>query len=314
MVFVIAEVGCNFNDFSQAKDSIQAAAMAGADAVKFQLFSEYELYGYGSTDRKLKPEWLPQLVEKAEAAGIEFMCSAFSVEGYDIIDPYVKRHKIAHSEGCWPQLLDHVASKRKPTLITVGAFKLPDLKEITKPGRWKSGVAYLYGEPVYPSRGHNLWSMTRLADELRALTGQTPTMGFSDHSTDIFQAPLLAVKLGAQYIEKHVQFFDGVYPDTANSLTGAEFKRMVDAVKADGLFFTPGINRHDWALKYVRRLMATRDINQGETLRYGVNFAAYRSKEGEGRGAACRDWEILQGRDAAHSIPAWTGICLKDVQ
>src|SRR3990167_1071022 len=106
--FIIAEIGSNWTSFEEAKDSISFAKQAGADAVKFQAFRVEALYGFYDSqygehramggNGELPLEWLPKLKEKADACGIEFMCSAFSPELYDVVNPYVLVHKIASSE------------------------------------------------------------------------------------------------------------------------------------------------------------------------------------------------------------------------
>ena len=106
----IAEVGSNWSTFDDCMRSISLAKACGADAVKFQAYSHEALYGkaagnydagngmgYSIAELKgtLPLEWLPKLKDKAHAFNIEFMCSAFSPELLDAVNPHVNIHKLA---------------------------------------------------------------------------------------------------------------------------------------------------------------------------------------------------------------------------
>ena len=75
---IIAEVGSNFSSEKDLIDSVEIAKSCGATAVKFQLFSECDLYGKGSETYNFNPKTLPQLKQKCLENDIELMCSAFS--------------------------------------------------------------------------------------------------------------------------------------------------------------------------------------------------------------------------------------------
>ncbi len=104
-------------------------------------------------------------------------------------------------------------------------------------------------------------------------------MGFSDHTTDIVSAPIVACAWGATVLEKHVTFFPELdTPDRPHSLTGEEFKLMVDHIRGT-LEPEIGPTSEETAMvaKHRRRLIATVDIRVGERLVYGENYGAYRS-------------------------------------
>jgi hypothetical protein len=68
---IIAEAAQGFEgDPLLARLLVRAAGRAGADAVKFQLFSPRDLYGFGSDVSSLPREWIPKMAEKAQACGI----------------------------------------------------------------------------------------------------------------------------------------------------------------------------------------------------------------------------------------------------
>lgn len=223
--FVIAEVGSNFKTKQDCIDAIGAAIACDADAVKFQLFSHRELYGYdGHCSHELDPSWLPDL---AEACGqeIEFMCTAFSPEGVAVIDPYVQRHKVASSDMEYTDLLDRMRETEKPLILSTGGHTLEEVAEVVS---YLSGVdlTLLYCESSYPSTRHNL-------NRINLLKTLGYPVGFSDHSLDVVWAPLSAVQgFGVHIIEKHfnpLAYTDT--PDAPHALSTPDFFMMVSALR-----------------------------------------------------------------------------------
>ncbi len=301
--WIVAECGSNWKEFAHAKDSIAMAKAAGADAIKFQAFSMESLYGFsfesiesqlgfvpdkgeidyanavGAYHSQLPLEWLPQLKEKADACGIEFMVTAFSPELVAAVDPFVGVHKIASSDLSHVKLLQAVAATGKPVLLSTGASSTGDVRQaiqvLRDAGCKDADLVLLYCNASYPSKRHNLF----LIDELRETFGLS--VGLSDHSIDVIYAPLAAVKHhGAMVIEKHFTAFPELdTPDRGHSLTTDEFKIMTDYLrgKRDGGGFNPTSEEKDMFLRHNRRLITTKDVAPGEVLEYGVNFGAYRS-------------------------------------
>ena len=245
--FIIAEIGSNlfkFNDPSLdldcAREQIYRAAAAGADAVKFQLFTAAELWGpeaYGTPaalelDRFALPrEWLEILQDHCEQNGIQFLCSAFSVDGYKAVDPHVEMHKIASPEVTDPQIREYVISTGKPFLWSDGCSTALDGKGIR--------LACVSKYPAY--EGEYV-----LSDP--AYTG---IWGLSDHTKSTGVATE-ARKAGARYFEKHVDFCKSVgqsTPDTLVSVDGDFFKRWVDLIRIIG---ADDPQRAEAAMKYSR--------------------------------------------------------------
>ena len=273
--YIIAEIGSNWADKSDAIQSIGIAAACGVDAVKFQLFTHAELYGFERPGGGIKPDWLPQLKEKSDACGVDFLCSAFSPKGVEVVDPFVKAHKIAASEAAWPQLLEAVNDCGKPVIITVGSLAINEVSAavqlFTMGERDPGDLCLLYGEPEYPCRNHNLFLMDRLSQF------KVP-VGLSDHSLDTVYTPLSAyVHFKASVIEKHVQLVPGDFADSVVSIDKDGLHTMVMALRSDNPESILGMGRHDYRTKYKRRLIATKDIAEGEGFKYGENYGAFRS-------------------------------------
>lgn len=225
-MLVIAEVGSNWKTHQDCIQSIRAAKAAGAGAVKFQWYTNECLYG-AEGDRNLTPD-IPALAKECEKAKIEFMCTAFSPKGYDLVDPYVKRHKVASSEITAVDILDKVNSFKKPVILsTGGAFN----DEITRAVLMLRNVpvTLLYCEVEYPARFANFG---RFLSFRKYFPGCD--YGYSDHTIDVIRAPLEAKQKGASVIEKHVNFTDHTdTPDAGHSLSGEEFSIMVQALKGE---------------------------------------------------------------------------------
>jgi len=301
--YIIAEVGSCWDDFDHVKDSIGLAKNCGADAVKFQFFNSPDLYG--PQEQPYEPGispyfhhgWLAGLKEKADAFGIDLMCSAFSVDGIKAVDPYVSLHKVASSENNHVRMLETLNALGKPVLISTGGSTHGDIKQSLKYLR-DVEVIPLYCVSDYPARVVNLY-------ELRDLASMFGAVGFSDHSTDSLVIPHRAVELGACVIEKHVNFFDVDCADSPHSLSTAEFKDMCSRLRGKPV---SGSGQKDMILKHNRRLVATRTIRAGEKYKEGINFGIYRSLVNDTSALSPFNIELVNGKDCLRDLEAGEGI------
>lgn len=325
--FVVAEIGSNWRTFDEAKDSISAAKACGADAVKFQLFGPRDLHGMiegeptawaqgMSVDVSglvgmspyLDPAWLPKLKAKADACGIEFMCSAFSSELVAAVDPYVNVHKIASAEMTHVRILEAVRKTGKPVILSTGASGEADILaalEVLKGAQ----VILLYCVANYPAQAVDPRVIPLMAKQYGM------PVGFSDHSVDILTIPKAAADHGACVIEKHVNFCELTdTPDAPHSLLGDQFMLMVRNLKGD---YPPNIGTHSeevgMVLRHNRRLLATTDIGVGQTLQEGNNFGIYRSLKDEHHAYSPFMINEVAGRSAKRAIKAGDGIGPGDV-
>lgn len=214
--YIIAEIGSNWKNYSHCTNQISLAKLAGADAVKFQLYTHKEIYGYfGDMPGEMPREWIPNLKKFADSTGIDFMCTAFSVEGYNFIDEFVSMHKIASCENNHEEIYATVSGFNKPFIRSNGAndgfIKFGSCKEIIM-------------ECVvdYPASAHD-YSFGYLA------SGRE-TWGLSDHTLG-HNLALVAVGAGCRIFEKH---FNGLgvefTPDAPHSASMESFGQYVNKI------------------------------------------------------------------------------------
>jgi N,N'-diacetyllegionaminate synthase len=307
--YIVAEVGSNIRSFDDAKNAVTLAANVGADAVKFQFIQPGDLYG--STDSKslFESEWLAPLSEKAEACGIDFMCTAFSVEGYNLVHPHVKYHKVASCEANHVRILERLQHLGKPVLLSTGALTEPEIDVALKILEGVP-VVILYCEAAYPAVSID----TR---KIRWMRGRFKRdIGFSDHTTDYIEIPALAFDKGAVVIEKHFNPL-GLKdtPDAPHSLSCDQFKTMVKRIRGDlPVVLGPVGSEAPIIMQHKRRLIATRDIQPGETLTENENFGIYRSLKPMSLALGPYRLEQVIGKKATRSISAGDGIGPQDFE
>jgi N-acetylneuraminate synthase len=220
--WIIAEIGSNHNgDMELCRQLVDEAAASGADAVKFQSWSKQSLIGraeyrrntaYCAAERngstleqqveryQLTPEQHREIADHCRERGIVFFSSCFSSAEVDLLMALdVPAFKIASMDVNYPQLLDYVASMKKPILLSTGLATLGEIERAC--GIIRSGgapLALLHCVSIYPSPPEivNLRNM----DVLRAAF-DVP-VGYSDHTLGT-AIPLAAIAMGACIIEKH---------------------------------------------------------------------------------------------------------------
>lgn len=293
--FVIAEAGVNHNgDADLAKKLIDAAAEAGADAVKFQTFhtdrivicdaekAEYQKQTTTSSESQydmLKKLELPdsvfiELAKYADRKGIIFLSTPFDEESVDLLDHIgILAFKIPSGEITNFPLLKKIGAKKKPIILSTGMASMGEIEEALRYLR-KHGardIILLHCTTSYPApvRSVNL----RVLNTLRQAF-QVP-VGYSDHTTGI-TVSIAAVALGAQVIEKHFTLDRSLPgPDHKASLEPEELTAMVEAIRVVENALGNGIKSpspEEDAIKKVARksIVAQRDIGAGELLGEGA--------------------------------------------
>ena len=340
-VFIIAEAGSNWKagsrarDLARAKALIDAAAAAGADAVKFQTFRADTVYvpNAGTSDylsrngirrsiteifREMSMPYgmIPQLASHCRKRKIEFMSSFFSPHDFEAVNPCVRLHKIASYEITHPGLIILAARSGKPLILSTGAASYEDIDWAVALFRKNRGqsISLMQCTAKYPAplESLHLRVIPELAGRYRV------PVGLSDHSRDPVVAPVAAAALGARLIEKHFTLdnrFAG--PDHAFAVTPRVLAELVRAVRACESALGAAQKRvlpeeaelHGYAQ---RALQAARDIQKGEGLALGKNMAILRPGK-QKKGVHPKLLGLIEGKKAKHFIAVGRGIRLSDV-
>lgn len=329
--FLIAEAGSNHNgNLEQAKQLIDIAASAGADAVKFQVFRANRLYpksaGLSDYLKMPKPiydiiaemempyEWLPELAAYCQARGILFLASVFDEESADQLDPHVVAFKIASYEMTHIPLVRYVASKGKPVIISTGTANLDEVAETFQEFRrtGNSDLALMHCTAAYPAP---LESLNVRAVATMKSNFDVP-VGLSDHSRDPMVGPLTAVAVGADLIEKHFTLSNQLSgPDHRFAVEPGELRVMIQKVREAEKALGCGekvIQPVEAELRgFARRsIFAVRDIVVGETFTQG-NIAILRCGNLK-FGLEPKHFQDLLGKRARRNIPAESAIWIED--
>lgn len=262
-VFIIAEAGVNHNgDLDLARRLIDAAAEAGADAVKFQTFVADRLvtraapkaeYQRQTTDTKesqyemlKKLELLPdahrELKLRAEQHGMVFLSAPFDSESADLLEKLdVPAFKIGSGELTDLPLLEHIARKGRPMILSTGMSEMREVEQtvrtLQKAGQDQIALLHCVSSYPAPTEDVNLRAM----DTLRQVFNVP--VGYSDHTEGI-RVAVLAVACGACIIEKHLTLDRKLPgPDHRMSLEPDEFKTMVRAVRSVETALGDGVKR-----------------------------------------------------------------------
>ncbi|MGC8557246.1 MAG: pseudaminic acid synthase [Fervidicoccus sp.] len=288
-VFIVAELSANHKqDINIAKETIYAIKESGADAVKLQTYtpdtitikSEKEYfkikqgtiwdgkYLYQLYQEAYTPwEWHYELKELAEKLGLIFFSTPFDKTSVDFLEELnVPAYKIASFEITDIPLIEYVASKGKPVIISTGIATLCDIQEAIEACKIKGNenIILLKCTSSYPAplEEVNLKTIPNLKETFGV------EVGLSDHTLGI-EVPIGAVALGAKVIEKHFILSKDIdSPDKEFSLTPEEFKLMVKAVrnieKALGKVSYELSERIKKSREFARSLFVAKDIKKGE--------------------------------------------------
>lgn len=274
---IIAEVGNNHEgDEATAVRMIDAAADAGADAVKFQAIVPERLVNGSQRERlaQLGRICLPldafaRLAAAAHRRGVAFLCTPFCEEAVAALEPLVPAWKIASGDVDHEPLLRCCAATAKPVILSTGACDLAGVQRSVTFLRTHgaSAVALLHCVLAYPAPEH--------AMNLRAIRTLEPladAIGWSDHAlgTDVAVA---AVAAGARIVEKHFTLDKSrtTFRDHALSADPQDFRTMVDRIRAVERWLGDDrkhpTDAESGAAAARRGAYATRDLAAGTILR-----------------------------------------------
>ena len=289
--FIIAELSANhMNDFDIAVKTIEAMAEAGADAVKFQTFTpdtitldcdnEYFQIKQGTVwdgqvlhdlyeDAYMPWDWQPKLKKVAEDLGLIVFSSPFDKTSVDFLeDMDVPAYKIASFEITDIPLIEYVASKGKPVIISTGVASLEDIELAVKTCHdvGNDNISLLKCTSSYPAPMEEI-NLNTIPDIKKRFN---VIVGLSDHTLGN-EVSVAAVAKGANIVEKHfILDRDMGGPDSEFSMEPYEFKQMVDSIrnveKALGNVSYDLTDKVKANREFSRSLFVVKDIKKGESI------------------------------------------------
>ena len=243
--FVIAEAGINHNgDVKLAEELVEAAAAAGADAVKFQThFPEHEMLRAGATAAyvgeslfdlltrtALSRDAHDTLRDLARKKGVIFLSTPFSREAADFLDTLgVPAFKTGSGELTNVPLQRHIARKGKPMIVSTG-MSTPEEIDATVRALQAEGArfALMHCTSTYPTPYEHV--QLGCIGWLQNL--YQVAVGFSDHTIGSFMA-FAAVASGANLFEKHFTVSRSLPgPDQQGSMEPSELEELVRGIRA----------------------------------------------------------------------------------
>jgi pseudaminic acid synthase len=331
-VFIIAELSANHNgSLENALNSIKAAKRAGANAIKLQTYTAdtitincksddfrlsgniwegkylYELYQEAFTPW----EWHPILFEAAKNEGLICFSSPFDRDAVDFLESLdAPAYKIASFEITDIPLIEYVANKGKPVIISTGIADKADIELAISACKsvGNDQIILLKCTSGYPTKVEetNLLMIQELKKDFDVITG------LSDHTLGI-TAPVTATALGARVIEKHFILNRSIGgPDASFSLDENEFRLMVEKVReTEKMLGSVTYYMTEAQLKsrkLCRSLYVVKDIKTGQMLT-PENIRSIRP----GYGLHPRFYNAVLGKKANRDLQFGTALSLDDI-
>jgi N,N'-diacetyllegionaminate synthase len=314
---VVAEIGNNHDgSVGQAKALIDAAAEAGADAVKFQTHiadaemlpstptpPHFDEPRYAFTKRiELSREDHVNLKAAAEERGLLFFSSPFSVQAVELLEEVgVPAYKIASGEVTNPPVVEAVAATGRPVLLSTGMSGIEEIDTAVAILRNAgSPFVLLQCTSMYPARPEdvNLRAMQALGERFDC------PVGLSDHTPDIYTA-IAAVALGAVCVEKHFTLSRRLYgPDHHASLEPDDLRRLVEGVKQVEAALGTGEKQRDPALDPARATFEKSVVTTTPVQEGAVIEASMLTTKRPGNGIPAARLRELVGRRTARALEA----------
>ena len=331
--YIIAEMSANHaGSIERALEMIHVAKEAGADCIKIQTYTPdtmtidchneyfniekgtwegenlYSLYQKAYTPW----EWHKQLRDEATKVGIDFLSTPFDNTSVDFLEELgMSFYKIASFELVDIPLLEYIASKNKPIIMSTGMGSIEEITEAVD-AIYSAGnrqLALMKCSSAYPAKSEEM-NLSTICDMKKRF--DIP-VGLSDHSMGAFSAAT-AVALGANIIEKHFCISRAIKnPDSTFSMEPDEFRDMVDQVreveKAMGKV-SYGVSKQEETNACFRRsLFVVKDIAAGEKLT-PENIRSIRPAYG----LKPKYYKEVLGKVAKHEIKRGTPLSFEDIE
>ncbi len=325
-VFIIAEAGVNHNgSVALAKQLIDVASDAGADAVKFQTFKTENLvsknaqkadYQKQTTDakesqfemiKKLELDIIThnELIAHCKKRNIMFLSTPFDHDSIKLLNELeLKIFKIPSGEITNLPYLRKIGALQKEVILSTGMTTIGEIEDalniLMEAGTCKKNITLLHANTMYPTpmEDVNLKAMLTIGAAFDI------AYGYSDHTLGI-EVDIAAVAMGASVIEKHFTLdktMEG--PDHKASLEPDELKAMVTAIRnieyalGDGIKKPSKSERPNMAIAR-KSIVASKTIKKGDLLSK-ENLAIKRP----GTGISPMRWDEIIGTHATKDYEA----------
>lgn len=289
-VFVIAEIGNNHNgDFDLAMKLIKTAKESGADAVKFQKRNVEEVFTkemrempydnprslaptYGEHRKKLEftKDQFIAFKKYAEELGLVFFVTPFDKDSADFLESIgVHAYKISSFDLTNLPLLEHIAKKGKPMLLSTGMATLEEIDQaIETILNHNDRLIVNHCTSIYPTPDEEIdLNMVRV---LKERYSPLP-VGYSGHEPDILPT-VASVGLGARTVERHFTLDKKMRgSDHHMSIEPQDFKAMVDQIRRLEKILGSSEKRIHTAEvpireKHAKSIIAKKDIKKGQVI------------------------------------------------
>jgi pseudaminic acid synthase len=289
-VFIIAELSANHNgSLDTALETVRAAKRAGADCIKLQTYtadtitidskkSDFIIDGtiwegknlYNLYQEAYTPwEWHAEIMKVAKEEGLICFSSPFDPTSVDFLESLnVPAYKIASFEITDIPLIEYVASKGKPVIISTGIATVEDI-ELAIDACHRMGnhnIALLKCTSSYPApiEEANMIMVKDFSEKFGVISG------LSDHTMGS-TVPVVSTCFGAKIIEKHFILDHSIGgPDASFSMDEKEFSDMVQAVrsaeKAIGKVDYELTEKQQKGKDFSRSLYVVKDIKKGDII------------------------------------------------
>lgn len=331
--YVIAEIGVNHNgSLDLAREMIDAAVDAKADAVKFQTFkaedlvtasaqkADYQRTNTQNNDSQfsmlksleLSAHDFEILAQYCQSKEIEFLSTPFSIHAVDLLSEIgVDRYKVSSGDLTYLGLLSHIARKGKPVILSTGMGTLSEVEAAVSAivASGNTQLSLLHCVSNYPAdpKDCNLAAIDTMSQAFQL------SVGWSDHSMGS-AISWAAVARGATIIEKHIttdQSLPG--PDQKASMEPTEFKSFVDGIRMIESAIGTGIKRPTEAEKRTA-LAGRRSITSSRALTRGTVLTDDDIKiVRPGTGLAPGHLPLILGCSLTRDIDADTPITTEDI-
>jgi N,N'-diacetyllegionaminate synthase len=317
-VAVIAELGNNHEgDMGRARELVEAAAAAGAHAVKLQAIDPPRLVRPTETARlaqlegfRLSVEQHGELAELARARDLGYVCTPFDLDAVRWLAPLVDALKIASGDNDFARLIGAAAAAGRPLVISTGMSDDATVTRALEAAAAAPEVALLHCVSAYPTAPADA-ALATIPDLARR---HGVTVGYSDHTLGI-DACVAAVAAGARILEKHFTLDHGLsdFRDHQLSAEPDELRALVTRVaEVEALMGAPrtGMAAAEAGVRAAARrsIVAARDLPAGHRVE-AEDLTWLRPADGLPPG----DEDRLVGRALTRPVAAGETLLVSDV-